>query len=89
MNKFIFNSKFSLQITACAMGNICAPTYANIFIANFEEKVIYPLIEAKTWLYLRFIDIFMIWTKSKEELIEFLNELKTKHTSIKFKHTSI
>ena len=29
-------------------------------------------------------DIFMIWTKSEEELIEFSNELNTKHTSIKF-----
>ena len=26
----------------------------------------------------------MIWTKSEEELIEFLNELNNKHTSIKF-----
>ena len=51
----------------------------------FEEKFIYPLIEAKTLLYLRFIDdMFMIWTKSENDLIGFLNELNTKHTSIKF-----
>ena len=67
------------------MGTICAPAYANIFMAYFEEKFIYPLIDAKTLLYLRFIDdIFMIWTKSEKYLIEFLNELNTKHTSIKF-----
>ena len=43
------------------------------------------LIDAKTLLYLRFIDdIFMIWTKSEKDLTEFLNELNTKHTSIKF-----
>ena len=54
-------------------------------MAYFEEKFIYPLIDAKTLLYLRFIDdIFMIWTKSEKDLIEFLNELNTKHTSIKF-----
>ena len=54
-------------------------------MAYFEEKFIYPLIEAKTLLYLRFIDdIFMIWTKSEKDLVEFLNELNTKHTSIKF-----
>ena len=54
-------------------------------MAYFEQKFIYPLINAKTLLYLRFIDdIFMIWTKSEKDLIEFLNELNTKHTSIKF-----
>ena len=49
------------------------------------DALIDPLIDAKTLLYLRFIDdIFMIWTKSEKDLIEFLNELNTKHISIKF-----
>ena len=83
LNNFIFNSKLYLQIKGCAMGTIYAPAYANIFMAYFEEKFIYPLIDAKTLLYLRFIDdIFMIWTKSEKDLIEFLNELNSKHTSI-------
>ena len=85
LNNFIFNSKLYLQIKGCAMDTICAPGYANIFMAYFEEKFIYPLTDAKTLLYLRFIDdIFMIWTKSEKDLIEFLDELNTKHTSIKF-----
>ena len=85
LNNFIFNSKLYLQIKGCAMGTICVPAYANIFMAYFEEKFIHPLTDAKTLLYLRFIDdIFMIWTKSEKDLIEFLNELNTKHTSIKF-----
>ena len=67
------------------MGTICAPAYANIFMVYFEEKIIYPLIDAKTLLYLRIIDdIFMIWTKLEKDLIEFLNELNRKHTSTKF-----
>ena len=82
LNNFIFNSKLYLKIKGCTMGTICAPAYANIFMAYFEEKSIYPLIDAKTLLYLRFIDdIFMVWTKSEKDLIEFLN---TKHTSVKF-----
>ena len=85
LNNFIFNSELYLQIKDCAMDTICAPAYANTFMAYFEEKFIYPLIDTKTLLYLRFIhDIFMIWTKSEKDLIEFLNELNTKHTSIKF-----
>ena len=41
------------------MGTICVPAYAssNIFVAHFEEKLIFPLIEAKPSLYLRFIDL--------------------------------
>ena len=54
-------------------------------MVHFEEKFIYLLTEAQTLFYLRFIDdIFMIWTKSEGELIKFLNESNTKHTSIKF-----
>ena len=55
LNNFIFNSKFYLQIKGCTMGTICAPAYANIFMAHFEEKFIYPLIEVKTSLHLCFM----------------------------------
>ena len=74
-----------LQIKGCAVVTICAPAYANVFMAYFQEKFIYLLIDAKTLLYLRFIDdIFMIWTKSEKDLIEFLIELDAKHATIKF-----
>ena len=32
------------------MGTICAPTYANIFVAYFDEKFIHPLIINATTL---------------------------------------
>ena len=38
------------------MGTICAPAYANIFMANFELKYIYPYIKDKTKMFSRFID---------------------------------
>ena len=72
LNNFIFNSKFYLQIKGCAMGTICAPSYANIFMSEFEEKHIYPLIKNKSVIYLRYIDdIFMVWIKSESELRNF------------------
>ena len=43
LNNFIFNSKLCLHMKGCAMGTICSPTYANIFMSEFEEKCIYPL----------------------------------------------
>ena len=66
------------------MGTICAPSYANIFMANFEAKHIYPYIKEKSLLYLRYIDdIFMIWKVTKAEFMTFINELNEKHKTIK------
>ena len=66
------------------MGTICAPAYANIFMAEFEQKCVYLLIKDKSILFLRYIDIFMVWTKSEKQLKDFLSELNQKHPSIKF-----
>ena len=61
------------------------PAYANIFMAEFEEKYIYPLIKDKSILFLCYIgDTFMIWTKSEKQLKDFMSELNQKHPSIKF-----
>ena len=70
------------------MGTICAPAYANIFMAQFEKQHIYPYIKNKSILYLRYIhNIFMIWTKIKQELLIILEDLNSKHKTIKFEHT--
>ena len=69
------------------MGAICIPSYVNIFMDHFERKFIYPFIKAFSLMYLRFIDdIFFIWTGSKIDLEKFLNELNSKHSSIKFEY---
>ena len=52
---------------------------------HFERKYICPFLEGVSLSYLGFIDdIFFIWTGSKDQLITFLNNLNTKHNSIKF-----
>ena len=87
LNNFVFNSINYLQIMGCAMGTICAPAYANIFMAQFEKQHIYPYIKNKSILYLRYIDdIFMIWTGTKQELLIFFENLNSKHKTIKFEH---
>ena len=84
-NNFVFKSKFYLQIKDCAMGTICSPSYASIFMSEFEEKHIYLLMKSKSVIYLRYIDdIFMVWSKSESELRHFMNELNQKYQSIKF-----
>ena len=87
LNNFVFNSTNYLQIIGCAMGTICAPAYANIFMDQFEKQHIYPYIKNKSILYLQYInDIFMIWTGTKQELLIFLEKLNSKHKTIKFEH---
>ena len=67
------------------MGTICAPAYANIFMANVELKYIYPYIKDETKIFLEFIDdLFIIWTGSKQELLDFMSDLNKTHSSIKF-----
>ena len=75
----------NLQTMDCAMGAICAPSYANIFMANFEAKHIYPYIKEMSLLYLRYIDdIFMIWRGTKVELMTLIKELNEKYKTMKF-----
>ena len=67
------------------MGTICASAYANIFMAHLELKYTYPYIRDKTKMFLRFMDdLFMIWTGSEQELLDFMSDLNKKHPSIKF-----
>ena len=85
LNNFTFNGNHYLQVKGCAMGTKCAPSYANLFMGKFEKKYIYNRIKNKSKLYLRFIDdIFMIWTPSKEDLLNFIQEINQVHQSIKF-----
>ena len=50
------------------MGTICAPAYVNIFVPEFKQKYIYPLIKDKSIIFLRYIgDTFMVWTKSEKQ----------------------
>ena len=87
LNNFIFNCKNYLQIKGCAMGTICAPSYANILMDHFEIKFIYPSIKTFSLIYLRFIDnIFFIWRTIRTDLVKISNDLNTKHPSIKFEY---
>ena len=45
LNNFVFNSKFYPQVKVCAVGTSCPPAYVIIFMAEFEQKYVYPLIK--------------------------------------------
>jgi peptide-methionine (R)-S-oxide reductase len=84
MNNFNFNGKHYLQVGGTAMGTRVAPSFANIFMADFEERYVYTYpTQPKIWL--RYIDdIFMIWDHDKDSLDSFLNYLNECHHRIKF-----
>ena len=88
-NSFTFNNEHFLQIHGTAMGSPMAPTYANIFMAMLERKLLQKapnnLIPIE-WI--RFIDdIFAIWTHGNEKLQQFLAYINEFHPTIKFDYT--
>ncbi len=86
-NDFEFNGKYFLQIKGTAMGKRFAPAYANIFMAEWESKVL-ACCPKKPIHYLRYLDdIFGIWENSESEFKEFLQILDSFDPSIRIKHT--
>lgn len=86
-NDFEFESKFYLQTKGTAMGKTFAPSYANIFMAQWEESALssYSL---RPFLYFRFLDdIWGVWTHSRDEFLAFTQHLNNHQKSIKIKHT--
>ena len=85
-NDFKFNDQWYLQVSGTAMGKKYAPSYANIDMAILEEEVL-ERASKKPLVFYRFLDdIFIIWTHSKEEFMEFFNCLNNHRESIKFQH---
>ena len=85
-NSFTFNNEHCLQIHGTAMGSSMALTYANIFMAILERKLLNEtpqgLIPIK-WI--RFInDTFAIWTHDIEKVQKFLSYINNFHPTIKF-----
>ena len=66
------------------MGTKVAPSFANIFMADFEDKWVYPY-QPQPMIWLRYIDdIFIVWPHGSDSLDLFIKHLNTCHHSIKF-----
>ena len=83
-NNFRFNGKDYLQVGGTAMGTRVAPTYAVLFMGQFERNHVYTY-NKQPLVYLRYIDdILMLWTHGETELHRFTTHLNQAHPSIKF-----
>lgn len=86
-NDFEFDGKYYLQVKGTAMGKRFAPSYANIYMAEWEETAL-AACPIKPFKYFRFLDdIWGIWVDTKETFEDFMTLLNTHHTSIKIKYT--
>ena len=83
-NCFDFNGRHYLQVGGTAMGSAVAPAYANLFMANLEEKLLHdsPLKPEVFWRYID--DCFGIWRHGEASLLEWKDWLNSQHPSIKF-----
>lgn len=85
-NDFEFNEEFFLQIKGTAMGKRFAPSYANIFMADWEEGALTKC-PRKPIKFLRYLDdIWGIWDGTWEEFQEFVSILNAYDSSIKLKY---
>ncbi|MGL4283863.1 MAG: reverse transcriptase domain-containing protein, partial [Eubacterium aggregans] len=86
-NDFEFNSNYYLQIKGTAMGKRFAPSYANIFMARWEEAAL-DAWHIKPLHYYRFLDdIWGVWSGTKDQFEQFADHLNRFHRSIRIKHT--
>src|SRR6218665_3122959 len=82
-NDFTFNKEIFLQIFGTAMGKPYAPSLANIYLIDFDDRAINNF-RIKPKFYFRFLDdIFIIWTGTQAELTEYEIYLNTLIPDIK------
>ena len=87
-NYFEFNGQYYLQKHGTAMGTRTAPSYANLFMADLEQKLLNNTPQnLKPLIWKRYIDdIFLIWTHGEHTLIDFIQHLNSAHPTIQFVH---
>lgn len=82
-NDFDFNGETFLQTKGTAMGKRFAPSYANIFMANWETEAFKKCYQLPT-LYFRFLDdIYIHWDHGRENFETFFRIMNNHDPSIK------
>ncbi|XP_041797348.1 uncharacterized protein LOC121609712 [Chelmon rostratus] len=86
-NDFTFDNQYYLQVHGTAMGHRYAPSYANLYMSEWERSALQkcPL---QPLFYLRFLDdIIGAWEHGEEKFLQFIQILNHHHPSIKVKHS--
>ena len=85
-NCFSFNGHHYRQILGTAMGTRMAPSFANLFMADLEEKILETAPNQKRPdFFKRFIDdLLMVWLHGLENLQRFFAHANSAHPKIRF-----
>lgn len=86
-NDFEFNGQFYLQVKGTAMGKVFAPSYANIYMSQWESSALASCPKQPLHYYRYLDDIWGIWDHSEEEFHQFLDKLNSYCTSIQLTAT--
>ena len=85
-NNFQFNGEHYLQISGCSMGTKMAPSFANVYMGQFETDFVYTY-HHPPLLWKRYIDdVFCLFTGSIDQVNDFVTYLNTCDPSIQFTH---
>ena len=83
-NYFKFNNTYYRQREGLAMGSPLSPLMADVFMDEFERTHIVG--NSNIIYYYRYVDdIIICWTGSRQELLDFVQNLNNCHNKIKFK----
>ena len=86
-NIFEFNGEIYRQLFGVAMGTKVAPTFANLFMADLEERFLRDE-PTRPLIWKRFIDdIYVIWEDTTQTLQHMMERLNSFHPTIKFTYT--
>ena len=83
-NIFKFGSDYFLQKSGIAMGNVTAPSLANLFMGLLEKNLLSKCSEKPLVWFCYIDDVFFIWTHSKEDLDDFLVFCNSYNRNIQF-----
>ena len=85
-NILVFDSEFFVQLIGTSMGTRAAPNFACLFMGDMEFIMLQSWTGLQPKMRKRYIDaIFLLWTGTEKELLDFVAHLNNLHTLLKFK----
>lgn len=85
-NDFIFDDKHYLQVQGTAMGHRYGPSYANLYMSEWEREALNKCQLKPTFYYRYLDDIIGGWEYGQSSFLQFVATLNKHHPSIKIKH---